>query len=78
MKNSYMADSAEKPPVYCKLVRVYQNCFKNFAPGCPTSDFSGVGGLLWWCFQLFVFDQLGFFSRIMAIQLMPVTTTACG
>ena len=24
----------------------------------------GVGGLFWWCFQVLLFDHLGFFSSI--------------
>jgi len=30
-----------------------------------------LGGPFWWCFQLFVFDQLGFFSRIKNFVLTP-------
>ena len=33
-------------------------------PGLIESNSIGVVGLFWWCFQLFLFDHRGFFSRI--------------
>ena len=34
------------------------------SPGSVVGDFLLVAGPFWWCFQLFLFDHLGLFSRI--------------
>jgi hypothetical protein len=38
-------------------------------PGSVVGDLFEVAGLFWWCFQLFLFDHLGFFSRISLARL---------
>ncbi len=34
-------------------------------------DFFNAVGLFWWCFQVLLFDQLGFFSRIIIDNAHP-------
>jgi hypothetical protein len=58
----------KEPPKTRKMRQVEKR------PGLMESDSIRGVGLFWWCFQLFLFDQLGFFSRIKSIDPpLPVT-----
>ena len=63
-KATQTTDFAEKPPDFGNCLHFIKNAQKNFALGCPTTRLSGAPGLFWWCFQLLIYDQFGFFSRI--------------
>jgi hypothetical protein len=57
-------DSAEKPPLLKEPHKTPKSSQVEKRPGLIKSHSFEVTGGFWWCFQLFLFDHLGFFSRI--------------
>jgi hypothetical protein len=60
-------DSAEEPPIFRKRRGPRESRAKTFFLKLIMSDFYELAAALWWCFQLLVFAQKGFFSRIRAM-----------
>jgi hypothetical protein len=54
----------KNPPLLKKSPNMPKSSQVEKRPGSVESDSFGVGGLFWWCFQVLLFDHLGFFSRI--------------
>jgi hypothetical protein len=60
----FFLDSAEKTPVFCDLAIRAKKLENTLRLYCHISDLFGAAGVFWWCFLLFIFDHLRFFSRI--------------
>jgi hypothetical protein len=62
----------KNPPLLKKSPNMPKSRQVEKRPGSVESDSFGVGGHFWWCFQVLLFDHLGFFSRIESLALTPM------
>ena len=68
-----IVDSGEKPPVFENRFAHGKNRRKYFAPEFDMSNVLESSATVWWCFQVALFDQQGFFSRIDSSALAPAS-----
>jgi hypothetical protein len=52
-------------PLFLRISRTALKTIEKYRSKMHYKRFRGVDGPFWWCFQLFIFDQLGFFSGIL-------------